>query len=149
MQEIGQQLSFHHVGIGTKRFEKAIETYLSLGYTLGLKVDDDLLNVRVALIEDPAGGPMIEIVAPLGEKGPLSAFISRKQLPSPYHTCYAVSDLKRLEEPLRQRGFMPLAPPRPAKAFEDALIQYYLHRSIGLVEFIENPALIRGGTRKG
>ncbi len=138
MDELGQDLVLHHVGIGTRRFEQAIDAYLSLGYALRVSVDDELLGVRVAFVEALAGGLLIEIVAPLGDNSPLKAFIARKQFPSAYHTCYAVSDLIGLEEPLRQRGFMPLAEPRRAKALQGALIQYYLHQSIGLVEFVES-----------
>lgn len=131
--------TFHHVGVATLEPDTAIESYDALGYRLVTRTDDTLLGVHVAILE-AAHGPLIEIVAPLDETGgPLKSFIRRKQLPSPYHTCYAVTALEQAAEALRARGYFALSDAKPARVFGGARIQYQLHEAIGLVELIENP----------
>lgn len=130
-------LAFHHVGVGTKDLEGAVTTYESLGYALKRRVEDVRLGVRVALVERE-GHPLIELVSPLGEDHPLKSFIARKQLPSPYHTCYQVPNISRAATDLRDRSFLPLNPPAPAAAFDGALIQYFYGRTVGLLELLES-----------
>lgn len=129
-------LAFHHVGIGTTRFDDAIATYEALGYVSRVVLDDTGLNVRIAFLARE-GSPWIEIVAPLGADGPLSAFIARKALPSPYHTCYATLDVDATGAALRELGFLPLGDPKPAAAFGGARIAYHYHPAIGLLELLE------------
>lgn len=130
--------AFHHVGVGTLDLEGAIAAYRALGYDVHARADDPVLGVRVAFLRGP--GPWIEIVTPLdGSGGPLRSLIRRKQLPSPYHTCYAVDDIAVASARLREQGFFPLGEPRPAAVFQGAAIWYHIHDSIGLVELVQQP----------
>lgn len=134
------KLVFHHVGIGTTDFDGAIETYVALGHRLHARVDDPGLNIRVAFLSCPGGaGPWIEILAPLEANGPLQALITRKALPSPYHTCYAVDALEPAGEHLRELGFLPVGVPRNAVAFEGARVAFFYHGALGLLELVEAP----------
>lgn len=137
-------LRFHHVGVGTLRFEEAITVYVGLGYTLVAVVDDGGLGVRVALLR-ASDGPLIEVVAPLGPDGPLAAHLARRVLPSPFHTCYATPDLDESSAALRERGFLPLGEPRPALAFKGARIAHHVHPAIGLVALLELAAPVVPG----
>lgn len=133
-----QHFAFHHVGIGVTDLDAAVRVYESLGYGLHTQVDDLDLGVRAAFLEGQ--GPWIELVAPLDDgSGPLKGLLARGQLPSPYHTCYAVDDLGSASRALIGSGFVALGKPRPALAFAGALIAYYAHRAIGLVELVERP----------
>jgi len=137
-------LRFHHVGVGTTDFDEAIRIYGALGHRLYRSVDDPLLNVRVAFLRSRHGdGPWIEILAPLGEGGPLQSLIKRKLLPSPYHTCYAVADVHSASQDLQQLGFLPLGEARPAVAFDQALVAFFHHGALGLVELVQNPPSFR------
>ena len=132
--------AFHHVGVGTLDLEGAIAAYGTLGYVTHARADDPALGVSVAFLRGSGPGPWIEIVAPLDARGgPLSSFIRRKQLPSPYHTCYAVNDIKVASAKLREQGFLPLGEPSPAAVFQGAAIWYHIHDSIGLVELVQQP----------
>lgn len=132
--------AFHHVGVGTLDPEGAIVAYAALGYVTHARTDDPGLGVRVAFLRGPGSGPWIEIVSPLDESGgPLSSLIRRKQLPSPYHTCYAVDDIAAASAQLRGHGFLPLGEPRPAAVFQGAAIWYHIHAAIGLVELVQQP----------
>ncbi len=131
-------LRFHHVGVGTARFEEAIAVYERLGYRLALSIDDPGLDVRVAFLEG-GGGPWVELLGPLGPEGPLKSYLSRRILPAPYHTCYATAELEAAGEALREGGFLPLGAARPALAFRGARVAFHYHPAIGLVELVENP----------
>ena len=130
--------TFHHIGIGTTAFEAAISVYIELGYELIDSMDDHGLDVRIAFLRGTAG-PYIEIVAPLGPDGPLKSLLSRRLLPSPYHTCYAAEDLVATGKYIRSKGFIPLGAPRPALVFGGALIQYYYHQATGMLELVQRP----------
>jgi methylmalonyl-CoA/ethylmalonyl-CoA epimerase len=133
-------LQFHHVGVGTTDFEGAIRTYEALGHRLQSSVDDPGLNVRIAFLACPGEeGPWIEILAPLAEGGPLTSLVKRRALPSPYHTCYSVAELEPAVADLRSVGFLPLAEPKNALAFDNARVVFLFHAAIGLVELVENP----------
>ena len=133
-------LAFHHVGVGTTDFDGAIAVYESLGHRLHARVDDPLIDIRVAFLAAPgSAGPWIEILSPLGPDGPLRSLIRRKQLPSPYHTCYAVTDLDAASGDLHALRFASLGPARPAVAFDGARVAFFYHASIGLIELVESP----------
>jgi methylmalonyl-CoA/ethylmalonyl-CoA epimerase len=133
---------FHHIGIGTTRFDEAIERYAALGHDLLLRVDDPGINVRIAFVK-AARGPLIEIVAPLGDNGPLHSLIARKVVPGPYHTCYAVQAMPEAGAALRRLGFMPVSEPTPAVAFGGKPVAFFFERDVGLVELVEQPPAIQ------
>jgi len=138
-------LEFHHIGVGTKRFDEAIARYQSLGYELFVKLDDPGINVRVAFLRR-GSDPLIEILAPLLEGGPLDALLKRGAVPGPYHTCYAVQSIANASEFLRERGFMPITPPLPALAFAGRLVAFFYERDIGLLELVEQPPFLSAPT---
>lgn len=134
------RMTFHHVGVGTTRFDDAITTYEMLGYRLTTSVDDTGLGVKVAFLAHPeSGSPWIEILAPLGEKNPLQSLISRGSIPSPYHTCYSVSDIAAAEPELKRAGFVRITKPAPAAAFEGALVAFFYSNAVGILELVEQP----------
>lgn len=133
-----KDLLFHHVGIGTIRFDAAIEVYTRIGYDLIETFQDANLDVQVAFLQGTAS-PYIELISPLGPDGPLKSFLSRRILPSPYHTCYKTKNIRMTSEYLRTIGYTPLGAPRSALAFGGSLIAYYFHPATGLLELVENP----------
>jgi methylmalonyl-CoA/ethylmalonyl-CoA epimerase len=136
-------LQFHHVGVGTARFDEAIETYQQLGHRLLVRVDDPLLNIRVAFLAGTAH-PLIEILAPLNQPGPLDSYVRRKLLPSPYHTCYEVADMDDGVNRLREMGFRQVSEPLPAVALQGARVAFFHQPSIGLLELAERPPKLTG-----
>lgn len=136
-------LEFHHVGVGALDFDGAIETYVALGHRLHSRVDDPLLDVRIAFLKAPGQeAPWVEILSPLGPNGPLKSLIGRRALPSPYHTCYVVSDLPRASEQLRELGFLALGEAKPALAFGGQPVAFFLSQTIGLLELVQGPATL-------
>jgi methylmalonyl-CoA/ethylmalonyl-CoA epimerase len=132
-------LTFHHVGVGVLDMEAAISLYQTLGHRLHLSIEDPGINIRVAFLSCPGPGPWIELLAPLNPGGPLASLIKRRLLPSPYHTCYGVSDIDAAGESLREQGFMQLGATQPAVAFGGAQVAFHLHELIGVIELVERP----------
>jgi methylmalonyl-CoA/ethylmalonyl-CoA epimerase len=121
--------------------DKAIDVYSALGHSLLVKVDDEALNVRIAFLSPGPSVTFIELIAPLAGEGPLNALMRRHILPAPYHTCYAVSDLPTTICKLEGQGFTRLTEPKPAVAMGGALIAFFYHRDVGLLEVVENPTI--------
>jgi methylmalonyl-CoA/ethylmalonyl-CoA epimerase len=137
-------LKFHHVGIGVTDFAAAIELYQKLGHELLQCVGDKGLGVWVAFLAAPGEtAALVEVLAPLGPNTPLAPLISRRVLPAPYHTGYAVSDLDQASGGLRAHDFMPVTEPAPAIAMGRSRVAFFYHLVIGLVELIENPPEFR------
>lgn len=133
-------LRFHHIGIATQDLDGAIACYERLGHVLHCRVDDPVLDVRVAFLTGPHGsGPWFELLAPLGPDGPLKSMLARRSLPSPYHTCYAVDELPLAMSELRAEKFVPLGRPKPALAFDNQKVVFLYNRKIGLIELVERP----------
>ncbi len=130
-------LAFHHVGVGVRDMAAGLAAYAAIGHPLLMQVDDPVLNIRVAFVESPAGGPLVELLAPLEPGGPLDALLRRKLLPSPYHTCYVVDDLAAGADALAARDFLCVAQPTPALAFDGAPVAFHYHMDIGLIELVQ------------
>lgn len=134
---------FHHVGVGTRDFDGAIATYRALGHRLHSRVDDPVLDVRVAFLRAPGeSGPWIEILAPLGPNGALKSLLARKSLPTPYHTCYVVPDLAGAASHLRELEFLPLGDPAPAIAFGGQPVAFFSSLTVGMIELVQAPATL-------
>ena len=141
---LNRGLEFHHVGIGVTDFAGAIALYQKLGHELLQCVGDEGLGVWVAFLAPPGqNGSLVEILAPLGPKTPLAPLISRRVLPAPYHTGYAVSDLDQASDGLRAHDFMPVTEPTHAIAMGRARVAFFYNLVIGLLELIENPPEFR------
>lgn len=138
-------LHLHHIGVAVPDLERAIETYVAMGHSLVTKVDDTPLDVRVAFLApnqaELRDDVLIELLAPLSDEGPLVALIKRRMLPSPYHTCYATNDITLAIDSLRDVGFIPVAPIRPALAMGGARMTFLYSQIVGLVELVEKPKL--------
>lgn len=130
-------LVFHHVGVGLRDMEAGLKAYAAIGHTLVSQLDDPGLNIRVAFVAAPNGGPLVELLAPLQPGGPLEALIRRKALPSPYHTCYVVDDLQAAGAAFAARDFLCVAAPAPALAFDAAPVAFHYHLDIGLIELVQ------------
>ena len=129
---------FHHVGVGTMEFDVGINAYRTMGLSLLTRVNDPGLRVQVAFLSaGSAASPLVEILAPLGEDGPLASLIRRRMLPTPYHVAFSVPDLSERTGQLVAQGYLSLGDPKPARAMCGAQIQFLFHRGIGLVELIE------------
>jgi len=129
-------LRFHHIGIATRNFEKAMKTYLSMGFSV-LKgpVEAPTQNVRVCFLEK-TGHPMIELIEPVGDESPVRNLLKRNGS-GPYHLCYIAENIQDTIETLKAEKYFILSKPVQSKPFNDNLIVFAYKEEIGLIEIVE------------
>jgi methylmalonyl-CoA/ethylmalonyl-CoA epimerase len=109
--------------------------YLQLEWD-GAIVHDPLQNVRVSFLAAPVpGAPRIELVEPVDETSPVTAFLARGG--GIHHVCYEVDSLDAELERCRAAGAALVKPPLPAVAFGGRRICWTANRDRLLVEWLE------------
>ena len=129
------QLTFHHIGIACRDIEKTKLFYMELGYTATPTVDDPLQHVRVAFL-DKTGEPRLELLEPLDDESPVNRTLSALGV-TPYHLCYAVSDINQAIDSLRERRFLLVSAPVAACAMDDQRVAFLFNKNTGLIELVE------------
>lgn len=127
-------LSVHHIGYLVKKIEKAIQTFLSLGYQIEHDtVYDDIRKVNICfLIKD---GYRIELVSPASEDSVVSGLM-KKYKNSPYHICYLTDDFDQTYAALNTNGFLAIDTPTRAPALDGREVVFLTHADIGMIELI-------------
>ncbi len=123
-----------HIGYVTKSIERSAETFKVLGYSAENIINDDTQKTKICMLRKE-GEVSIELVEPYSENATMLNML--KKGTTPYHTCYAVSDVQTTYGELKELGFTPLFPPVAAPAFNNRLICYFWKKDIGLVEIVE------------
>ena len=126
--------AIEHIGYVTKDIDKTAETFKILGYSAEGVVNDDTQKTKICFLRKE-GEVSIELVEPYSENATMLNML--KKGTTPYHTCYAVSDVQTTYGELKELGFTPLFPPVAAPAFNNRLICYFWKKDIGLVEIVE------------
>lgn len=127
-------LSVHHIGYLVKKIEKAIQTFLSLGYQIEHDtVYDDIRKVNICfLVKD---GYRIELVSPASEDSVVSGLM-KKYKNSPYHICYLTDDFDSAYAALTASGFLAIDTPTRAPALDGREVVFLTHADIGMIELI-------------
>ncbi|MFT4534462.1 MAG: methylmalonyl-CoA/ethylmalonyl-CoA epimerase [Saprospiraceae bacterium] len=92
-----------HIGIAVNSLEEGEALYESL---LGVKPykREEVLSEKVTTSFFRQGPNKIELLAPIGEDGPISKYLAKKG-PGMHHIAYAVNDILAEMERLRSEGF--------------------------------------------
>ena len=131
--------TFDHIGVVVKSLEKGRR---SLQQTLGIvewtaELEDPINGVQVTFGRDPCG-VVYELLAPLDAQSPVQAALqSRKNLLN--HVAYLVPNLDEAAARMRAAGCMPTADPKPAIAYGNRMIQFFMTPLNIIVELIEAP----------
>lgn len=130
-------LSFHHFGLAARDPARAAAFLRALGYEVGALVRDRLQGVDLAL-STHASMPSVEIVAPLGEGGPLASWL-RKEAEMLYHVCFEVADRDGALGAMALAGsrVLTISPPTPAVLFAGRLVSFHRVSGFGLVELLD------------
>lgn len=93
----------NHVAIAVHDLAAGATLYREM---LGAKVSEPVPQpdhgVTTVFIELP--NTRIELIAPLGERSPISGFLERNPFGGIHHVCYEVSDVRAAAEALSARG---------------------------------------------
>jgi methylmalonyl-CoA/ethylmalonyl-CoA epimerase len=131
-------LALHHVGFVVADIASAMEGFLrSLNASWNQQIwEDPLQRVKVAFLTTRPGEPLIELVAPVGDRAPVRKFLLEKG-GGLHHFCYETDDLKAELQAFRSRRAILVRPPQPAVAFDGRRIAWVLTQENLLVELLE------------
>lgn len=135
MNEIENEMRFHHVGIACRDIEASKRFYTGLGYSAGATVEDPIQRVKVCFL-DKAGMPRLELLAPVDDKSPVNRTLATSGV-TPYHICYEVSDIEACLSELKGRRFVCVSKPVAACAMGNKRVSFLYHKDVGLVELVE------------
>ncbi len=85
----------NHVGVATPDIDEAIAFWRdTMGATkIGKPFDMPEQGVRVCFVDTPNGGTQIELLAPLSQQSPITAFLERNPLGGQHHLAFEVPDI--------------------------------------------------------
>lgn len=130
--------TFHHIGVAVAALEPAIavnEKVFGVRLVSG-PFEDPLQRVAVCFLssgDDRA--PLIELVAPLGDKSPIASYLARGI--GAYHTCYEVDDLDAALAHVKSERCVVLSGPTPAVAFGGRPIAWFFSPTRQLTELLQ------------
>jgi methylmalonyl-CoA/ethylmalonyl-CoA epimerase len=132
-------LSFHHLGLAVAKPEPARVILQGLGYRTGKVVFDPLQDVNLQMCEHQVM-PVVEIIFPGKEPGPLNALLTRSREGLVYHVGYRTADLAASLTALEAESGLRVicvSPPKPAVLFNGEPVSFYVIAGMGMIELIE------------
>ena len=104
----------NHVGVATPDIEAAIAFWRDVmgASRIGEPFDMPEQGVRVCFIDTPDGGTQIELLAPLSDASPISAFLERNPLGGQHHLAFEVPDIAAARAEFEAMGRRILGPTR-------------------------------------
>jgi methylmalonyl-CoA/ethylmalonyl-CoA epimerase len=93
----------NHVAVAVPRLEAAARLYReTLGASVSAPQELPEHGVTVVFVDLP--NTRIELLEPLGDESPISAFLARRPDGGIHHVCYEVDDIKAARDRLRKDG---------------------------------------------
>jgi methylmalonyl-CoA/ethylmalonyl-CoA epimerase len=129
-------LKFHHLGLATKKCDKAVKLLKGLGYSISESVFDSIQNVNLIMCTNPSM-PDIEIIYPAQTSGHLDILLKEhsEQL---YHICYTSGNLSdSLEKIKTENRLITVSERKPAILFSNKFVSFYLVAGFGIIEILE------------
>ena len=108
----------NHIGIAVPSIEAAIAHYHDTLGAIDITEPFDLpeQGVRVCFVNTPGegatAGTQLELIEPLGDNSPLTAFLERNPLGGQHHLCFEVPDIAEARAWFEQQGKRILGPTR-------------------------------------
>lgn len=129
-------LKFHHLGLATRKSEKAVIFLKGSGYSISESVLDSIQNVNLIMCTHPSM-PDIEIIYPAQTSGHLDVIL--KDNPELfYHVCYTCDNLSdSLERIKSENRVITVSERKPAVLFSDKFVSFYIIAGFGIIEILE------------
>ncbi|MBQ7668298.1 MAG: VOC family protein [Clostridia bacterium] len=129
-------MEIHHIGYLVKNIDKALTSFINLGFKSESKVYyDPIQKSNITFLSN--GTYLIELVEPATEDA-ITFNLQKKIGNSPYHICYKCNDIENTFNELREKGFSPMSEIVNAVAFEGKRICFMFKKDIGIIELVEN-----------
>lgn len=126
-------LRFHHIGLACRDLARDRRDHEFLGYRAEGEVFEDPRQ-RIRGLFMTLGAMRVELLEPLDEGSPLSAYLKRGI--KIYHQCFTCPDIAKSIEALEGHGARVVSPRKPAVAFENREIAFLLLPSQMLIELV-------------
>jgi methylmalonyl-CoA/ethylmalonyl-CoA epimerase len=102
----------NHVAIAVHDLAAAARLYReTLGATVSEPVPQPEHGVTTVFVDLP--NTKVELISPLGEKSPITAFLERNPFGGIHHVCYEVADVAKASRDLAARGARVLGDGKP------------------------------------
>jgi len=129
-------LHFHHLGLATKKCDKAIIFLKGLGYSVSEPVYDSIQNVNLIMCSNPSL-PDIEIIYPAQTSGHLDTIL-KDNSEQFYHICYTSGNVSDSLEKIRaENRIITISERKPAVLFSNKYVSFYLVAGFGIIEILE------------
>jgi len=104
----------NHVGVATPDIGKAIVFWRDVMGATAVTEPFDMpeQGVRVCFVDTPNLGTQVELLAPLSDTSPVSAFLARNPLGGQHHLCFEVPDIAAARAEFERTGKRILGPTR-------------------------------------
>ena len=132
----------NHVGVATPDIEAAIAFWRDVmgASRIGEPFDMPEQGVRVCFIDTPDGGTQIELLAPLSDASPISAFLERNPLGGQHHLAFEVPDIAAARAEFEAMGRRILGPTRIGAHGTPVFFVHPKDMAGTLTEIMEPPA---------
>jgi methylmalonyl-CoA epimerase len=111
-----------HIGIAVKDLDKSISKWMEfLGLNLQGKDEIEERGVKLAELRIE-GGPVLELISPLGEESPVQKFLEERG-EGIHHFCFEVDDVTEEMERLKEAGIQ-FVNDQPQKGASGSLIAF-------------------------
>ena len=132
----------NHVGVAVPDIPEAIRFWREvMGATqVGEPFAMPEQGVRVCFIDTPDGGTQIELLEPLDDASPVSAFLARNPLGGQHHLAFEVPDIARARAEFEAMGKRILGPTRIGAHGTPVFFVHPRDMAGILTEIMETPA---------
>ena len=131
----------NHIGVATPSIHSAVALYRDvLGATrIGEVFDLPSQGVKVCFVDLP--NAQIELVEPLDEASPVTAFLARNPRGGQHHVCFEVADIHAAIADLRAKGATILGNGEPRPGAHGTPVVFVHPRDMGgvLIELMQAP----------
>lgn len=132
-------MTLHHLGVAVEDIKKSIQSFRGLGWMWdGEIIEDTSRNVNLAFLRRYDSEEMIELISAAKEKSPVTNLLkTMKNVSTPYHICYEVSNIEKTIDILKGRRYTLTDKAKSALAFNNRRVAFMLSREAGLIELLE------------
>ena len=131
-------MKFDHIGLAVENIEQYFKTVLEPVFhcTMTSKIfTDELQGSKVAFAET-IDGTTLELVEPMGPKSPVAPILANKR-GGLYHMCFLAGDFEKDIERCKKNKFTMISSPKPAIAFNNRRVAFFLTPSNEVIEILE------------
>jgi len=104
----------NHIGVATPSIADSIAYYQDTMGASQIGEPFDILEqgVKVCFVDTPEGGTQIELIEPLSDGSPITAFLDKNPLGGQHHVCFEVPDIAEARAHFETLGKRILGPTR-------------------------------------